>query len=47
VSLEKMLDERSGLLGLSGISSDKRVLQESASAISRTDGFVRVFPEHK
>jgi acetate kinase len=29
-ALEKMLYERSGLLGLSGISSDMRVLQESA-----------------
>jgi acetate kinase len=31
-SLEKMLYERSGLLGLSGISGDMRVLQDSADA---------------
>jgi acetate kinase len=40
-SLEKMLYERSGLLGLSGISGDMRVLQESADprAIAAIDHF--------
>ena len=33
-SLEKMLYERAGLLGLSGISGDMRVLQESADALA-------------
>ena len=35
-SLEKMLYERAGLLGLSGISSDMRVLQESTDARAAT-----------
>ena len=41
-SLEKMLYERSGLLGLSGISGDMRVLQESADprAVAAVDHFV-------
>ena len=41
-SLEKMLYERSGLLGLSGISDDMRVLQESTdpSAIAALEYFV-------
>lgn len=41
-ALEKMLYERSGLLGLSGISSDMRVLQESADpqAAAAIDHFV-------
>ena len=41
-SLEKMLYERSGLLGLSGISGDMRVLQESADprAFAAVDHFV-------
>ena len=41
-SLEKMLYERSGLLGLSGISGDMRVLQESADprAVAAVDQFV-------
>ena len=34
VSLEKMLYERAGLLGLSGISGDMRVLQESADPLA-------------
>jgi acetate kinase len=34
VSLEKMLYERSGLLGLSGISGDMRVLQESSDSLA-------------
>jgi acetate kinase len=33
-SLEKMLYERAGLLGLSGISDDMRVLQESADSLA-------------
>jgi acetate kinase len=33
-SLEKMLYERAGLLGLSGISGDMRVLQESADSLA-------------
>jgi len=37
-SLEKMLYERAGLLGLSGISSDMRVLQESTDARGHGDG---------
>ena len=42
VSLEKMLYERAGLLGLSGISDDMRVLQESADplAIAAVEHFV-------
>jgi acetate kinase len=42
VSLEKMLYERSGLLGLSGISGDMRVLQESTDprAVAATEYFV-------
>jgi acetate kinase len=41
-SLEKMLYERAGLLGLSGISGDMRVLQESADpgAVFAIDHFV-------
>jgi acetate kinase len=41
-SLEKMLYERSGLLGLSGLSGDMRVLQESKdpSAVAAIDYFV-------
>ena len=41
-SLEKMLYERSGLLGLSGISGDMRVLQESADprAVAAVEYFV-------
>ena len=41
-SLEKMLYERSGLLGLSGISDDMRVLQESADprAVATVEHFV-------
>jgi acetate kinase len=41
-SLEKTLYERSGLLGLSGISGDMRVLQESADprAIAAVESFV-------
>jgi acetate kinase len=41
-SLETMLYERSGLLGLSGISGDMRVLQESADprAVAAVDQFV-------
>jgi acetate kinase len=34
VSLEKMLYERAGLLGLSGISGDMRVLQESTDPLA-------------
>jgi acetate kinase len=42
VSLEKMLYERAGLLGLSGISGDMRVLQESADprAVAAVEYFV-------
>jgi acetate kinase len=42
VSLEKMLYERSGLLGLSGISGDMRVLQESQDqqAVTAIEYFV-------
>ena len=42
VSLEKMLYERAGLLGLSGISGDMRVLQESTEprAVAAMDYFV-------
>ena len=42
VSLEKMLYERAGLLGLSGTSGDMRVLQESthADAIAAVEHFV-------
>ena len=41
-SLEKMLYERAGLLGLSGISGDMRVLQESADprAVAAVEHFV-------
>ncbi|CAB3772305.1 acetate/propionate family kinase [Paraburkholderia humisilvae] len=41
-TLEKMLYERSGLLGLSGISGDMRVLQESADprAVAAIESFV-------
>ena len=41
-SLEKMLYERSGLLGLSGISGDMRVLQDSADprAVAAIEHFV-------
>ena len=41
-SLEKMLYERSGLLGLSGISDDMRVLQESTDphAVAAVEFFV-------
>jgi acetate kinase len=41
-SLEKMLYERAGLLGLSGISGDMRVLQDSADprAVAAVDYFV-------
>jgi acetate kinase len=41
-ALEKMLYERAGLLGLSGISGDMRVLQESADprAVSAVEHFV-------
>ena len=41
-SLEKMLYERAGLLGLSGISDDMRVLQESADprAVAAVEYFV-------
>ena len=42
VALEKMLYERAGLLGLSGISGDMRVLQESADprAVAAVEHFV-------
>ncbi|MGO9361428.1 MAG: acetate kinase, partial [Xanthobacteraceae bacterium] len=42
VSLEKMLYERAGLLGLSGISDDMRVLQNSADprAVAAVEYFV-------
>jgi len=42
VSLEKMLYERAGLLGLSGISGDMRVLQESTDprAVAATEHFI-------
>ena len=41
-SLENMLYERAGLLGLSGISGDKRVLQESTDplAVAAVECFV-------
>lgn len=42
VTLEKMLYDRAGLLGLSGISGDMRVLQESADprAVAAVDYFI-------
>ena len=41
-SLEKMLYQRSGLLGLSGVSGDMRVLQESKDppAIAAVESFI-------
>jgi acetate kinase len=47
-SLEKMLYERSGLLGLSGISDDMRVLQESTDprAVAAVEYFVYVMTKY-
>jgi len=48
VSLEKMLYERSGLLGLSGVSDDMRELQESKdpAAIAAVEHFVYVMTKY-
>jgi acetate kinase len=48
MALEKMLYERAGLLGLSGISGDMRVLQESADprAVAAVEHFVHAMTKY-